>query len=422
MSNNFNILEFAGLSKDRPWELSQPLPTDLRAVITTEQYPTLEDVGKKIATYVGESIEAQEIQSIDKDCIWTMRVRLDGMPTDFVLWIEPLADTLKEEVEIDAGWVLALQTVLDTSDPLTHFSNLMRLLAGADLCVHSIYDVPTGRWFPRQVLEKVFLQSAFESPEEVLWITRLVEAPSDGDPEDRWAWITTHGLTRCGRMELEMLGVPAVLSTEAIQLIDGLAALTLESPLPSAGQVISLGPQIIASVMPCEQAIQLLDEAMPGDEARTVPSVAIVSSDGSSVYPLDALNNLRTGEIAVAKTLRYTQRKASIARDQWDLLVRAAQHIGSSEHATCMVQVPWSNVDDEDAPREYLWFRIVEVKDRTVVGELAHKPQYATGLPERHREDMHPDDITDWLLMTPVGPMGPDDAEAIDEFLTQFTS
>jgi len=140
------------------------------------------------------------------------------------------------------------------------------------------------------------------------------------------------------------------------------------------------------------------------------------------VYPLDALNNLRTGEIAVAKTLRYTQRKASIARDQWDLLVRAAQHIGSSEHATCMVQVPWSNVDDEDAPREYLWFRIVEVKDRTVVGELAHKPQYATDLPERHREDMHPDDITDWLLMTPVGPMGPDDAEAIDEFLTQFTS
>ena len=422
MDEGFNILEFAGMSKDRPWELDEPHPTDLRAVVDSNECPTLEGVGKAIASFVGEPIDAEKIDPPENDIPWAMKARIVGLPTDVLLWAEPLNAASGEATDLKAGWVLALQTGLHAGDPLTHFSNLMRLLAGSELHVHSICDLATGRWFPRKILESVFIQDELEAPEEVLWITRLSEAPCDVEPEERWAWISTHGLARCGRAELEMLGVPSVLSSEAVCLVDGIAALTLETPLASAGKSISLGPKLFLSTIECEQAISMLDEIMPGRGDRVAPSVAIVSPDCESLCPIDALNALRSGDVPVPKTLRSTTRSATLARNRWDVLLRSASQIGSSEHATCMVQVPWSHTEDEDSPREYLWFTVVEVRGQSVVGELAHQPQYVTTLEDGHREDVTSDDITDWVLMTPVGPMGPSDADAIDDFLDQFVN
>ena len=116
------------------------------------------------------------------------------------------------------------------------------------------------------------------------------------------------------------------------------------------------------------------------------------------------------------------RRQASIAKQQWKLFLRAAEQIGESEHATCLVQVPWTNNEDEDAPREYLWFHVIETNQGNVEGKLAHTPALVTSLQEGHQETIGIDDISDWLVMTPVGPMGPSDAEAIDSFVDQFNN
>ncbi len=420
MTNNFNIIEFAGLSDERPWELQQPTPTDLRAIVIGTDLPSMEAVTKAIATYIGDSIEVEAIEPPSKDVPWAARVRVEGLPTDVILWVEPLNEPAREAAEIEAGCVLALQTMLHTGDPLTHFSNLMRLLAGADLNIHSICDLPTGRWFPQDILEQVFVSDEVEPPEEILWITRLVEAPEDAEPEERCAWVSTHGLTRCGRVELEMLGVCAIYSSEAVHIVDGLAALTLETSLPPAGQPMSLGSNLLVSLMPCDNAIAMLKEDMPGREDRNIPTVVIASSDATSVYPKDAVETLHQGDTAVVRTMRSTERSAKLAQDNWELLLKASSQIGESEHAGCMVQIPWEQTDNEEAPREYLWFRVVEVLGNEVVGELAHQPSIVTTLTEGQKETITVQDITDWVLMTPVGPMGPGDADAIDEFLTQF--
>jgi len=422
MTNDFNIIDFAGLSEERPWELQQPTPTDLRAVVVGTNLPAVEDVTQAFATYVGEAIEAESVDPPSEEIPWATRVRIEGLPTDCILWVEPLNEQAREAAEIDAGYVLALQTVLHSGDPLTHFSNLMRLLAGAELGVHSICDLATGRWFPHDILEQVFVQDDVEPPEEILWITRLVEAPEDKEPEDRWAWVSTHGLTRCGRAELEMFGVSAIYASEAVHIVDGLAALTLETSLPPAGQPMSLGSNLLVSLMACKDALGMLTDEMPGLEDRNTPSVAICSSDATTVYPHDALTTLHQGETAVIRTLRSTERSAKLAQDNWELLLTTATHIGDNEHAGCMVQVPWAQADDEESPREYLWFRIVEVNGEEVVGELAHEPDLVSTLSEGQKETIAKTDVTDWVLMTPVGPMGPADADAINDFLEQFKS
>jgi uncharacterized protein YegJ (DUF2314 family) len=422
MANDFNLLEFAGISDERPWELSPPSKTDLRVVVSGEQIPSIEVIGKAIASFVGDSIEAEEVEPPDQDIHWAMRARINGLTNDILVWAEPLNAASRDATGIEHGWVLALQTMLHNGDPLTHFSNIMRLLLGINLQLESVCDLATGRWFPNEIIDSVFGQDDIEAPEEVLWITRLVEAPEGGDPDDRWAWITTHGLSRCGRVELEMLGVPAVLSNEAVHLVDGLAALTLETPLPPAGQTISLGSNLLISLMKPEEAIQSLKEEMPGNEERTSPSAVITSHDGTSLFPQNALGILQVGETAVMRTKRSTNRRATIAKSQWSLFVTAAKQIGASEHATCLAQIPWSNTEEEDTPREYLWFRVVEIHQDSMTGELAHKPALVTSLEEGHREQFDLEDITDWIVMTPVGPMGPSDAQAIEEFLDQFNN
>ncbi|MBC8201653.1 MAG: DUF2314 domain-containing protein, partial [Planctomycetes bacterium] len=115
-------------------------------------------------------------------------------------------------------------------------------------------------------------------------------------------------------------------------------------------------------------------------------------------------------------------RSATIAQNTWSRLLQAASQIGQSEHAGCLVQVPWEHAKDESEQREYLWFRVVEVREAEVIGELAHVPDLVTTLREGQKETITKQDITDWILLTPVGPMGPSDIDAINSFLTQFKS
>ena len=254
----------------------------------------------------------------------------------------------------------------------------------------------------------------------MLWITRLVEAPEDEEPENRWAWISTHGLLRCGKAELEMMGVPSVLCTEAIQMIDGIAALVFESSLPMEGQSFSIGSDLSVSILGIEQAITMLHDEMPGKEKRTFPSAVIASNDQDHLCPIIVLEQLRSTNTAIAKSLRSTNRRASLANRGWELLLTAAHRIGKSEHATCMVQIPFSHAENEDTPHEYLWFSIEEVHGNEIKAKLAHQPMYVTSIPEGHQETFKPEDVTDWVIMTPVGPLGPSDTEAIELFLTQI--
>jgi len=422
MTNSPHSVEFTPASADTPWQLANPLPTDIRAVVHTKELPTIEQVGKALASFVSESIEAEEIEPLDTDMFWAMRVRLVGLPTDLIVWVEEMNDASREASGVQDGWLIAIQTVLHSGDPITHFSNLLRLVAGSDLGVESICDLATGRWFPREILDKMFVDDTAQPPEEIMWITRVIEAPEENEPEERWAWVTTHGLARCGRVELEMLGVPSILTSEAVHLIDGLAALTLESPLPPTGQTMSLGPDLLVSLLPCASAVKMLEKQMPGTEIRTIPSTSIVSPDGATICPEGSLNALREGGTAVSKTTRYTKMQAALARSTWDLLLEAVVQIGESEHAACLVQVPWTNTEDENSPSEYLWFRVIKVETPTIIGSLAHEPKFAISLSEGHKEKLSIDDVTDWVVMTPVGPMGPSDSEAIAEFLCQFTN
>lgn len=420
MQQDFDILSFAGLSEDQPFVLAEPTLTDFRVVYSSSEIPSAEEVCTAIANIMEGEIEAAPVDPLDESTHWTMQVRIKGIPSDFIIWDEPINDSTKKELQVQEGWVLGMQTALHPDDPLSHFANLMWVLGSLPFEIHSICDLPTGRWFSKDVLHRIFIDETVEPQEEILWITRLIEAPENVEPEDRWLWLSTHGLNRCGKSELELLGVGGTFVNEALQLIDGLASLTFETPLPAAGNVISVGPELTVSISTCDDAIKKLLPEMPGHGTRDIPSAVITSPSGDSLSPQLALQILQGGSTAIAKSVRSTNRRAALAKKGWRLFLDVAKQIGASEHAACLVQVPFTHTEEEDSPTEYLWFTVVGMEKETVVAELAHTPTFATSISSGHSETFGIDDITDWLVMTPIGPLDPSDLEAIEMFKNQM--
>ena len=416
MNHEFDILSFAGLSGDSTWTLDKPVVTEFRIVFTEDSF-TPEEIAKAIANFAEEPIDVEWVEETP----WAIRLRVPSLPTDFILWEEELSEEIKSKQEVASGSMLAMQTKLHPADPLTHFTNLMRLFGSLPFGVHSICDVPTGRWYPKHVIEDLFFQDV-DAPEEVLWLTRLIEAPEDVEPEERWAWISTHGLERCGKVELEMLSVPAVLSTEGVHCVDGLAALTLEQDLPQVGQSFTIGHGLNLSLIEVPEALKMLGDDMPGREERPFRSAVVTSENHSLLCPLQTLELLRSSKTAIAKTSRSTNRRRSLAHQNWDAFLQVAKSVGQGDHAACMVQVPWANNEEENAPREYLWFTVDNVNEQNIETTLAHQPYVVDTLNEGHQESFVRDDITDWVVLTPVGPLGPSDMESIELFTEQIRS
>ncbi len=416
MSHEFDILAFSGLSAGASWILDEPVITEFRIIFTEESF-TPEEIAKAIANFAEEPIDVEWIEETP----WAIRVRVPSLPTDVIFWKEALSDEVKSQQEVASGSMLAMQTKLHPADPLTHFTNLMRLFGSLPFGIHSICDIPTGRWYPKNVIEDLFFQD-FDAPEEVLWLTRLIEAPEDVEPEERWAWISTHGLERCGKVELEMLGVPAVLSTEAVHCVDGLAALTLEQDLPQVGQVFTIGHGLNLSLIEVPEALKMLSEDMPGHNDRHFRSAILTSENHSILCPLQTLELLRSSQTAIAKTRRSTNRRRELAHQNWEAFIEVAKNVGRGDHAACMVQVPWANNEESDAPREYLWFTVDSVNEQNIETTLAHQPHVVDTLNQGHQESFVRDDITDWVVLTPVGPLGPSDMESIELFTEQIQS
>jgi uncharacterized protein YegJ (DUF2314 family) len=148
------------------------------------------------------------------------------------------------------------------------------------------------------------------------------------------------------------------------------------------------------------------------------PCGIITAVDGG--FPADVVQRMRQGDATIARTMRSTRRRAVSARDTWDLVLTVARLIGQRDDAACLVQVPYAAEAGDDGRREHLWFRIVEQEGDGVIAELAHAPRVAQGLTPGHRETIVRDDITDWLVMTPIGPLGTDDIDAVHDFVDQL--
>ncbi len=101
MNNEFDILEFSGLKNQNGWSFEETFPTDLKVIFRTNVIPSAQAIGKAIANLADETIDIDSIPEEDgREFQWTIRVRINSLPADLILWPETLEQEMKEELGV----------------------------------------------------------------------------------------------------------------------------------------------------------------------------------------------------------------------------------------------------------------------------------------------------------------------------------
>ncbi|MCH2132680.1 MAG: hypothetical protein MK116_02915 [Phycisphaerales bacterium] len=382
---------------DAAWMVDPPAPTGLLSGL--REPIDIEEVGHAVADFVGESIELTPLEAPPQQ-EWLAEIRVPGLSSPLLFFTAKREEHDGLEIPItECPQLLGVESLLHPADPLTVYVNLVRLLMAATPDPRFTWDVITNRIIDEQGLAEAFLGDGTEPPDRVLWVTEAVETTND-----RWI-IQTRGLHRCGRAELAVAEVPVAAHQQALMLVDGLASLCLESPLPAPGQVIQVGSDLSVRIETAESR-QL--------EAHTAaPTGIILDPEGDHVD--ETLKALEGSTVAMYRTARAGARETRQARETWSTF--AAFAATSCDSIDCLVQVPFMPPDGTDDDTHLLWLRVVSSDGTAAVAELLHCPPDAVGLAAGDRHDIDAETISNWCIMLPEGPHGPESATLLVERL-----
>lgn len=346
-----------------------------------------------------------------------------GRPT-CLLWAEqadPAAVSGGPVGTADAEVVVGIETLLpapEAGDPWAAWLEMARALdsIGAD---GPMLDPLTGRWFDRELLEAWFTEAdspeAPGLPDELLWSVRA--ARREGG---RGVWLTTEGLARIGRPELEMLEAPEELADVAAALLDGLAGLSCECPAPRR-RAWTIGPDLVVSAQSPEEVLETTHETSAGARGRrggrassapgdTTGSVVVCGGEPRGSYrrvwtsPIETLEAVSRGA-AIHRSDRAATRQRRLAQHRLDLVDASLQRAGDSRVL----------IAGGGSSNASVWGVVVQaLGDRWAVQPLDLAGRPAVGEPETL---IARQDVVDWRIEIDGVVHGPEEAGLLADLL-----
>lgn len=414
MSDHVDILE--GVTGSSPWRFQPPASTVLLIPMAGATAPAMESVLQPLADFTGQDLEVQGAEPPDGSMAWFVGCTIEGLPNPIAMWCEP-AGELEPHYDTVVGpgheWTVVLQTQLTPRDPLTHYINLVRLIACSMPDTAAILDPQSGHWLERSLIESAFLSDRQEPQEDVLWRIDVIDSSTDASEGN---WIRTVGLDRCGRAELECIGVPPDRTQQAVELLSSLAALSLELALPESGVPLEIGPNLRIQLIDTETATASLDAQRLGsmssramlDDPDALAGIVCGTDTNDLLYPEAALAALGAGDVTIYRTERRTRQETVLAQDTWPALLAACRTLIEQdvEHE-CLIQVPFEQSGAEQELREHLWLSIVSVTEDTADAVLVHEPRIVQGIEPGWTTTIEVDEISGWILNWAHGQASP---------------
>lgn len=249
-----------------------------------------------------------------------------------------------------------------------------------------------------------------------------VQAVSD---QSDCVWLHSHGLSRCGLTELEILNSNkemyqthySIIETFANRMLEMDKPLEAEEPLLLAR--LSEDISLIAVFVDWEEAVDFYDEEMLGGKKdrkeshnQNTSAVFVYQSQEdyengriSPVYIYDDI--LKENPIYLIST-KETERMKTLAAERLSYVHRAL----ADKENHILVKLGLT-VDEEyrteSNSKEHIWFELLELKNNQISAKLTQEPYYISGLHEGDVGSYACDQITDWLIFTPERRLTPDD-------------
>lgn len=275
----------------------------------------------------------------------------------------------------------------------------------------------SGRW------AKLAAQSEVPPSPDYLYVAQAVSG------ENGKVWVHTHGLHRCGGVELEILdsdvdnysGQGAILTALASRIISESCFVKEFEPV----YIMQLGQDVplVATWVSWHRAVWFYDHTLLGGmedrlEGHNENTGAIFlyltpeDEENKKVSTVCVYNDLYDENVMQMITTEETDRMRRLARERLSYLIWIFENQQQFENCGIIVKVGLE-VDDEYKDgdmKEHIWFELksIDEDNSTFEAELTQEPFYVAALKEGDMRTCRFDEITDWAAYVDGDRITPD--------------
>ncbi len=246
-------------------------------------------------------------------------------------------------------------------------------------------------------------------------------------------WLHTHGLNRCGIMELEVLGSTKDTSQNHYHVLEAMASRLIDEPealdeerVMYVARLCNNQP-LMATWLPWQQVMGMIKKGTLGGPSDRSEENGHNGYTGSIyVYQTpDDMENKKYSHLSVYDKLLENNPMFMLTNEETDRLrALAIERVEYMKKAflngakTVLVKVGL-RVDEEHRTetneREHIWFELMSVEADTFTAKLTQEPYMVSGM---HTGDVgtYPyEDITDWMIFTEKNRISPDDIYLLEK-------
>jgi len=353
-----------GLPPRSGWPVAGASPVSLVAFVAGDDLPDPGDAFLSAGRAFGREPSSVEPMPVDDPSIhWAFSFEVAGRGSRALVWCEDAKEGESPDGRApDARFAIAVQAILEPSTVDDHaraqaakeavwpasLADFVRLAATAAGAVEKdrlrlLFDPGLSNFYAPDDCARLFLGDgpngaapAGELADERHLYRIELRARGAGAP----LWISTVGLARVGKPELEMIEVPHELAEAALQVVDALAARFVSEELPDAGVPFEAGPSLSLALVPAKEAAETVAPDVagsPADHARFggAPRAAICAAGQRGAFrkawvpPVEELGDLSRLATGLYLSRRVIEVRERHARATWgDFAAAFAAHGG----------------------------------------------------------------------------------------------
>ncbi|MDR0824325.1 MAG: DUF4026 domain-containing protein [Prevotella sp.] len=346
---------------------------------------------------------------------------------------ESLQTALEQEYFLETSMYFEL-------DPLHSFHLQLKILDSIVPNASVVIDFMSYRLLSAKWLSIATKSSVPPSPDYLYTLHCLYDENEENG--DRKYWFHTHGLHRCGSVELEMLNFSQ--GAEQMSTLINMSVKKFLTDPAKEKERFTIGYDgmgICLCWLRWEEALKdlpkdILGGAADRDEADNVhaePSgILFAVEDGNMVSPEIYVSTLAENPIYYI-TSEETSRMSTLAKERFSTFEKTfAREYKKPENKSFLKnmlgikeeeQPEWSFlvklgliVDnaEADSEKEHLWYDVLSIQNKQIEGKLLNQPYWISGLNEGDVATYPLDVLTDWIIYSPENTYTPDSAYQLE--------
>lgn len=328
-------------------------------------------------------------------------------------------DAQKQYAYIEASMYLG-------NTPLAGFHLQLKILntivPQASLVIDFIpFRLLSGRWL------KMTAQSSIPPSPDYLY---TIHAVYSGEGDDTRYWLHTHGLHRCGNVELEIVDIGKG-AQQMYDMLNVTAKMFLDGNSPKEKNKFTVGYDglgISLCWVRWEDAISDIPSDAPGgrndrgkggdihqepsgvlfaveDTHWVSPEIYAATLSDNPLYFISATETVRMSNLAKERfplfkqTMESSRRKklwnpfAKKDKEEWSFLVKLGLVVDNAEG---------------ENDKEHLWFNVIDIEGNNIYAELINEPYWIAAIKKGDKRKYPVDVLTDWIIYSPDNTYTPD--------------